>query len=1011
MSFNRRQEGPGQNPRPPGFSGSGVSVPEGILPPEGPPWGSLTPAGQQGPAPMDHTGFLPTGLAGDFDATAPFQPTGMEPFAHTPQHSIAPTFDDLLAPQGHGYRPMIPRPQSDLKLEQPFHTPRTPGTFSNTSNPPNPHSYGIPFGNERGSNPSLLGQHRNSSNPTHGFPGNSGFVTPSPLRPGFPPNPIPATVVPFPSHSQSDSFTPTSSLPHLHLYPTPQAAPQLSKPAPSTTHSEVPPELPLKRARSPKKGRTSGKGGHRCCAFCVRRKIRCGVRPGDVSCTSCIDRGQVCSFVTGEVAEQPPAADGTKTQPAEWIIEPVNPAEIANASRGRPRKRAKVVAPESEGSRRGSASGSTDGSSASPASASGTLVRRSPVGPSRLLTPYDDLDPLPPEEMRHYFARASFQEAQATLSVFDKFSIANGIAAGTQVPVFLTLALEAVAATFCRRFDEADAMAKRAGVDAVMLLAGLTVDGAPPPVGGAALVGKRGGGTPEYEMTMSVLQAMVCLSAYGIMTGNTGEGNAQHRWLAMAIVCARQMGLNKEAPWMDPLERERRRRIWWFLFIIDSLFAVFFDMTPIMRDDEAVHLRTMGCEYAWFAPELTITDEDAVFWGEALSALDLWSPGSTNDGPTEPEPWAQGATSMHTPNPSEASFSNSGSSPSSAIRPEVSLPPISSPPVSNQDTAETIRPLPQALRFFWARELLTVTLSVRAAALSRRLWPPNPGAPPPPPPDACPPVRALLGSIDTWTAAFEAFHEVGAPNTRSGGPYRQGRFSRAIVWSAGMMATSPRWAVDAVFADGPATAVTAVAATLGGAMRVGAAVPKEVAGVHGLLKWWAAGSPHVAECRRFLDRAVAYWRELGEVGGDIAEADRFADRMPGAPKPGANGNAVVSVPPKFYDLTYSFLGMLQFDLLYAGRIQTVLDVYGETTDPPRRDGGSNDASFQSFAAEFRPTGKGKSVADTNAFETLNRAAQGLSEVFRGFKSMWAQIVAVRMAMMVAASAFRWPRQS
>ncbi|KAJ3118244.1 hypothetical protein HDU96_002975 [Phlyctochytrium bullatum] len=630
-----------------------------------------------------------------------------------------------------------------------------------------------------------------------------------------------ATALSFPHFPNAQSVLDPNLLPQLLNPSKPlQPPPQVSQAPPQATVTD---SLAVSAAPSAIISSASKSGPRRgniprSCTFCARQKIRCSYDPGATSCSSCLRRNIPCiprlSFHAARTNQPPePAKPAKRPHPAS-LDSPLPTFESFLAHHYRP-------------------------------------------PPPRVFTPYDDLPALPSPDLRNHFLLASFQEAQATISVFD----GHAVLAPT-LPPFVALALEAVAAHFCRSFNEADALAARAARDAVKILNRMVLKG-----------------PADGDPVIAILQAMLCLTAFGVMAGNmVVAGGVELRWLALTVALARRMGLNFEVPELPSLERERRRRIWWYLFIIDGLYAVFNDTEPTIREHEALHLRINGSEHAWFSNPREIAPEAAPFWVEVLAAVDA---------------------------------------------PPAPVSPLSS---------------------FWARELLAVTLSLRAASVSRRLW--RPHTAPPTSSDTAPHLAAL----DAWHTAFAQFHRVGVPDPSSAGPFRRGEYSRSIVWTAGMLVASPRWAVDALFADGPAVAVAAVAATLGRGGDAG--LPPEVVEAHRVLQEWAA-SPHAAQCRALLDAAVAYW--TGMDGGDLAEEERLR-------------GIVVASGPRFYDASVSFLGMLQFDLVYAGKVMTVLEVYGVV-------GGEGEG-----------------------FEGLQRAARGLAEVYRGFRHLWAGVVAVREAV-------------
>ncbi|KAJ3112660.1 hypothetical protein HDU96_004320 [Phlyctochytrium bullatum] len=696
-----------------------------------------------------------------------------------------------------------------------------------------------------------------------------------------------------PMHPPPTGFPPPppdDPMPSSHLQ-TVYPASSVSAPHPP---SLPPPDPPPPRACGSKpktttrKTLTWGKRNHRSCALCSRSKIKCVVAPGASECRSCQDRGVACNVVVVAAA----AAGGKRTREDDdgvgtgWegmvsvFRTDVPAASMAVAGRN----------------------------------AAATAV-------PRLLTTYDDLAPLPDSDVRHFYFRASFQETHTMMGVLDRSTVLGLVGStptngGVPVYPFLVLAVESLAATFCRRPDDAEALARRAGRDVTALMAEWEGVG-------------HGGGD---GMKIMVLQAVLFLGTYAMLAGKMGQGIVEVRWLATAIACARGMGMNREVWVGDPLERERRRRIWWYLYIIDGVRGVTMDNVPMIRDDECLHLKIMGCEYFWNHDSSQIAGDEAPTWGEVLNAFD-----------------------------------------------EAAVTPTTNTTQSNP----TVFPATTPLCFFWARDLSSVALLVRASALSRRVWRPLQ----PFPPTTAPDILALTTSCHTWLAAYAAFHQPGGTGPNSAGYYRAGKFARSHLFAAGMLATSPRWAVDAVFEED------------------GVSDEAEERERESALRCWVKESGHATECRKFLSMAVAFWREHLETWTavrDLGEEERLRDTMPsfGPPSGGGLDEHFTMDSPRFYDTCLSFLVMLQWDITYAARIMTVLHAF---SDPGPSFETEPDSSFLACASQFRPQSGGGECPDETcgdeAFSVLDAAARGMGTLSKGLRDKWEGLVAVRRRLL------------
>ncbi|KAJ3114414.1 hypothetical protein HDU96_002126 [Phlyctochytrium bullatum] len=160
---------------------------------------------------------------------------------------------------------------------------------------------------------------------------------------------------------------------------------------------------------------------------------------------------------------------------------------------------------------------------------------------------------------------------------------------------------------------------------AIRMVKGLTDAKLPAGVAKADEEEKEGGPLPfpfMSELTpmsgLGDLQTLVVLMGSRLLAGRLKEGSVEARWLTMGVAWARQMRLDREVELPETelnavrddgatgktlksgkrsaaLEaaavlKETRRRVWWFLFLLDTLFSTTFNTFPAISEDEALDL-------------------------------------------------------------------------------------------------------------------------------------------------------------------------------------------------------------------------------------------------------------------------------------------------------------------------------------------------------------------------------------------------------------------------------------
>ncbi|KAJ3205054.1 hypothetical protein HDU67_009141, partial [Dinochytrium kinnereticum] len=291
--------------------------------------------------------------------------------------------------------------------------------------------------------------------------------------------------------------------------------------------------------------------GIKACDFCVRRKLKCVVLPLQSVCTHCAARVQGCVF------SQKQGVGGAV-------------------------RRAVAVSSHANSVQRISPSSSP------------------PMAPvpsiQRLLTPFDDLDPLPPLDTQNLLLRASFKETQAIAPILHRATFLE-----VRDAPYLTLSLQAVASVFSGYREDGRKIFERARRAVIPALSG-EVDA-------------------SQETMVQVLQAGIYLIVYCFMDGREQAKGLAVRWLALATACARHMGLNEEAVTGSDVQKESKRRLWWMLFMIDTFFSTAANTPPNILETEASRLRIIGNEASWHR-NIPINDSESIQWGQVLHAID-----------------------------------------------------------------------------------------------------------------------------------------------------------------------------------------------------------------------------------------------------------------------------------------------------------------------------------------------------------------------------------------------------
>ncbi|KAJ3118241.1 hypothetical protein HDU96_002972 [Phlyctochytrium bullatum] len=721
------------------------------------------------------------------------------------------------------------------------------------------------------------------------------FPPPEQQRQPQPQHHLPFTYQPSPQQPQRPNPSQNHPTPLVipPQAPTPEDNTSAETPAPSGT--------PLKHHPLLQRTRTA-----KACTFCVRRKIRCLVKDGRTSCTSCEDRAIPCSFVVPDAAagsSSSPAATDATPAPTEASSDRLGDFTMAARefmSSGLAREEGGRPAPPAGGQppakrkRVSKKSASTidpavvqpaASTSATPTQASRHVSAGEGTALTRLMTPYDDLEPLPSLEIQNLLFARSFEEAQAAVPFFHRPTLRE-----QKLPHYVIMALQALSGATLQMPREADAFYRRAARDVVPSLMSMSA--------------------PAGEI-LSILQAALTLMIYCFMTGKTGAGAPDARWLSLSVACARQIRLNEEMDHLDPVQREIRRRVWWYLFICDGIYSTAADIFPTIHEQEARGLRVIGNETAW-TRNIPLVPSDSVAWRDVIDALDGLPHAAANNVPT----------------------------------------PNSSPP----DQTEQPPLVP-----YWARTLASIVLLRRGASLSRNLW--RPGHPPPD--FGCPDLRAYSDALQTWRQAHLAFHTVGDGQASSAGDFRRGDFIVFNYHVGHLLAYSPRFAIDRLIAPPPAPPPAQV---LDGEPLLAAWAASahaticrwHLAELAGFLESVLQSTHHGRPASS--DKAPPAAAPPTGAAGDGGPPTGFYDFLPlggipSAPTASARGRSDsphdqtgYSRTHRFYDQSVGHLGIFQWHVSYAALVQTVLDALEPANGAP-----SHYATFErsvSVAAGF-----------------------------------------------------------
>ncbi|KAJ3118245.1 hypothetical protein HDU96_002976 [Phlyctochytrium bullatum] len=213
--------------------------------------------------------------------------------------------------------------------------------------------------------------------------------------------------------------------------------------------------------------------------------------------------------------------------------------------------------------------------------------------PYPLLTPCDDLTPLPSLEMHNaLFAMvASFWRTAAATP-----SSKGGSHRSSPSPCRPSRSMFG-------RTAEAEALFQRAAKDVFLALLGLS-------------------GTTSKGAMLTVLQI------YRFFCVLCTPESPDARWLALAVACVNQIAFCAEDDQLtDPDEEDLRRRVWWFLYLCDAFLALTTHMRSHIFKSLCAHLHVMGSELAQQHPVLPLT----------LSSGTPLSP-SSNSPPQPPTP-------------------------------------------------------------------------------------------------------------------------------------------------------------------------------------------------------------------------------------------------------------------------------------------------------------------------------------------------------------------------------------
>ncbi|KAJ3118240.1 hypothetical protein HDU96_002971 [Phlyctochytrium bullatum] len=305
-----------------------------------------------------------------------------------------------------------------------------------------------------------------------------------------------------------------------------------------------------------------------------------------------------------------------------------------------------------------------------------------------------------------------------------------------------------------------------------------------------------------------------------------------------ALGLAREIKLYDEVTGVEPELAESKRRAWLALSVVDTHLAVGLNTPPLISEEELGlgHLPVSESTFEGsHRPDTPPIDEVHLTVSQVIQALDHWACAPPHDHPTT------------TP--------------------------------------------PEELRPYWSRNIAVYILLRRAVHVSIELWRPNAV----PPSHHHPALLRHAATLRLWFRATEAFHEIATDSVASAGMLKAGTSPWIHATTAGLLAISPRWAIDVVFgSNGPPQEHLRPAALL-------------------VLTVWAA-SAHAQSCRELLKRALVYWVSVLAIDGAVPSREITVD--------GSLRNAPL------YDLLPKNLWFLNWDLVYAFKVLTAIEALG-----------------------------------------------------------------------------------
>ncbi|KAJ3093505.1 hypothetical protein HDU97_009561, partial [Phlyctochytrium planicorne] len=191
-------------------------------------------------------------------------------------------------------------------------------------------------------------------------------------------------------------------------------------------------------------------------------------------------------------------------------------------------------------------------------------------------------------------------------------------------------------------------------------------------------------------------------------------------------------------------------------------------------------------------------------------------------------------------------------------------------------------PPPVVLKVFWARSMGLVYLLRESNILSRKIWDATGNAKV----DFGEEVRKMESKLGTWKNSFDTFHTFGDASISSCGNHETGKFMVIFYHTSFLLMHSPRPAIDALVSN----------AILNPSLDAFMDLP--------VLERWAC-SRSAEICRSHVEQAATFW--LTTLEGGISIED------------------VVGV---FYDRRITFLGVMAWDVMYAGAVASLLERFG-----------------------------------------------------------------------------------